>query len=93
LEFCDSELISLLAYQILYGAASLDESKKQRQRIHDEACAIYQVVYEYAKLKKDTYKCYFAWRVAGEALCEIYFHNHQKQPILISPALLYDILS
>jgi ABC-type Co2+ transport system permease subunit len=31
---------------ILYGAASLDERKKQRQQINDEVCAIYQVVYE-----------------------------------------------
>lgn len=56
--------------EFLYGAASLNENKKQRQQIHNEACAIYQVVYEHAKLKGK--KCYFAWRVAGEALCDIY---------------------
>lgn len=88
----DSQSVILKYRQLLYGAASLDESKKERQQIHKEACAIYQVVYEYATSIKDTSKCLFAWRVAGEALCEIYFLNHQKQPILISTASLYDIL-
>ena len=70
----------------------LDHNKKQRQQIHDEACVVYQFVYEYKKLKKDTNKCYFSCHVTWEAHCEIYSHNQRKQPILISPSLLYDIL-
>ena len=62
------------------------EIKKQRQQIDDEACAIYQIVYECEKLIKDRNKCYYSWHVAREALCEIYSPNQQKKPILISPS-------
>ena len=44
----------------IYGATNLVEWKKQRQQINDEACTIYQVGYEYAKLNKYRNKCYFS---------------------------------
>lgn len=84
--------VNLKYKEFLYEAASLNESEKQRQQIYNEACAIYQVVYEDAKLNKNK-KCYFAWRVAGEALCDIYIYNQQKQPIPISPSFWHGILS
>ena len=66
------ELIYLLVYQILYEGTN--ERKTQKQPIYNEACAIYQVFYEYAKSNKDE-NFYFAWHVAGEDLCDIYIHN------------------
>jgi hypothetical protein len=41
-------LINTIRTNILYGAKEyLDERKKQRQEITDEACAIYQLVLVY----------------------------------------------
>ncbi|KAH9301359.1 hypothetical protein KI387_012942, partial [Taxus chinensis] len=73
--------------QILYGATSLGESSKPRQQIYLEASALYQVVYEFAQHRRDIGKCAFAWKVAGEALCDMYLGNQQQETILISPPI------
>ncbi|XP_057863332.1 probable RNA-dependent RNA polymerase 5 isoform X2 [Cryptomeria japonica] len=79
--------------QILYGAMSLKDSPISRQQIHLEASTIYQIVYEHAQERNEIQKCCFAWKVAGEALCELYLENEKQEPILISPFILYGNIS
>ena len=39
-----------LGVGILYGVSNLDgESERQRQKINDESCAIYQDIYDYVE--------------------------------------------
>ena len=56
--YCSSKGQGYLGVGNLYGAINLGESEKQRQQIDDEACAIYQDVYEYVEKIQET--CYFS---------------------------------
>ncbi|XP_017248678.1 probable RNA-dependent RNA polymerase 5 isoform X1 [Daucus carota subsp. sativus] len=58
--------------QMLYGAEELDHSKREMNDIYNDALAIHNVVYDYAKSVRDAGKCLFAWQVAGDALCKFY---------------------
>lgn len=62
--------------QMLYGAKELKQSKREMNDIYNDALAIHQVVYDYAKSVKDAGKCTFAWKVAGDALCK--FHARKE---------------
>uniref|UniRef100_A0ACD5VW74 Uncharacterized protein n=2 Tax=Avena sativa TaxID=4498 RepID=A0ACD5VW74_AVESA len=68
--------------QMLYDAAEMEESQKNRFVVFKEACAIYQLVYENALRLDDVLKCGFAWKVAGHALCQLYVIKSRKDTVL-----------
>jgi RNA-dependent RNA polymerase len=49
----------------------------------DEACAIYQVVYQRAAAAKKAGKCSFVWTVAGRALCHFYALETEGDKVLV----------
>jgi RNA-dependent RNA polymerase len=61
--------------QILYEAKDLNNSTRPRNEIYEEARAIYKIAYTRAVEKVKVSYCSFAWRVAGEALCELYLRE------------------
>ncbi|CAM6095349.1 unnamed protein product [Calypogeia fissa] len=75
---------------VLYGAPSFKESMsgpKERERILQEASAIYQVVYRAQRQKIDLGNgptVAFVWNVAGVALATIYAEKQPKQTIVYS---------
>ncbi|XP_077209951.1 putative RNA-dependent RNA polymerase 5 isoform X2 [Tasmannia lanceolata] len=77
--------------QILYGAAEFKESMRNKVDIFNEARAIYQITYDYAKTK-GVEKCGFAWKVAGRALCKLYAMEQNEDPIMCSPSVLREVL-
>ncbi|OVA20232.1 RNA-dependent RNA polymerase [Macleaya cordata] len=78
--------------QLLYNATELNKSTRNREEIYNEALAIYHIAYEYAKVS-DVGKCSFAWRVAGQALCELYVKKQDEDPIICSKSVLREILN
>jgi RNA-dependent RNA polymerase len=50
---------------MLYHAEKFDESPRNRNEVFSEACAIYQIVYQYAIRRDKVSMCGFAWKVAG----------------------------
>ncbi|KAL6627250.1 hypothetical protein ACP70R_030976 [Stipagrostis hirtigluma subsp. patula] len=76
--------------KILYEAEEYEQSPKNRLELFNEACAVYQVVYQYAMECDQVSKCGFAWKVAGEALCELYVLNHGGPRVTCSRAVLED---
>lgn len=78
--------------QLLYDASDFEESERKIDEIFNEALAIYNVCYDYAKRFNDVKKCNFAWRVAGSALCRYHALKQKERPFLISPSILQDIL-
>ncbi|KAL6838697.1 hypothetical protein ACP4OV_031411 [Aristida adscensionis] len=76
--------------QILYEAEEFERSPKNRFDLFNEACAVYQVVYEYAVDRSDVRKCGFAWKVAGHALCEYYLLKHGDPTVTCLRAVLED---
>ncbi|XP_021641706.2 probable RNA-dependent RNA polymerase 5 isoform X2 [Hevea brasiliensis] len=58
--------------EILYEATEFEESKRREEDIFEEALAIYNISYDYAKARGDAKYCGFAWKVAGQALCKLY---------------------
>jgi RNA-dependent RNA polymerase len=73
---------------MLYEAAELEESHKKRFVVFKEACAIYQLVYEYALQEEDVGKCGFAWKVAGHALCQFYAIKGREDTVLANMQVL-----
>lgn len=82
---------SFLKLQILYEAAEFEESTREKEEIFNEALAIYQVCYDYAK-GKGSGRCTFAWTVAGRALCSLYSIKQNEVPIPCSLSVLRDVL-
>ncbi|CAH9143443.1 unnamed protein product [Cuscuta epithymum] len=78
--------------QLLYDASDFEESTRKIDEIFNEALAIYNVCYDYAKRFNDIKKCSFAWRVAGSALCKYHALKQKGRPFLILPSILQDIL-
>lgn len=68
--------------QLLYGAAAFEESPRNSEDIYNEALAIYNITYDYAKRNRDVKKCGFAWKVAGSALFKLHvIKQREKQKI------------
>ncbi|KAI3943121.1 hypothetical protein MKW92_035353 [Papaver armeniacum] len=76
--------------QMLYNATEFNESQRIREEIHNEALAIYNIVYDYARIR-DVGKCGFAWKVAGEALCDIYAKKLDEDPIICPKSVLREL--
>lgn len=86
--------------EILYEAEEFEKSERHRQQIYYEALAIYHVCYDYARSVRtergvgDVGKCGFAWKVAGEALCQLHEDWSLKpgeKPFRVLPSVLKDI--
>ncbi|CAL4958797.1 unnamed protein product [Urochloa decumbens] len=76
--------------RILYEAEELEASPRSRLDLFNEACAIYQVVYEHAAPRNEVSKCGFAWKVAGRALCELYMLKHGGERVTCLRSALED---
>ncbi|KAM0969661.1 hypothetical protein TB2_017503 [Malus domestica] len=78
--------------EILYGGDDFDKSTRPMGEIFDEAIAIYNICYDYAR-SAGVSKCVFAWKVAGSALIKLHLIKQGDAcPFLVSPAVLKDIL-
>ena len=75
---------------ILYDAEDFDASPRSHLELLNEACAIYQVVYERAMVGNVVSKCGFAWKVAGRALCELYLLKHGGERVTCLRSVLED---
>ncbi|CAL4978427.1 unnamed protein product [Urochloa decumbens] len=72
----------------LYRAEEFEYSPRERFDLFNEACAVYQVVYEHAMPTNEVSKCGFAWKVAGRALCQLYTLKHAGDTVLCSFSVL-----
>ncbi|KAK4765355.1 hypothetical protein SAY86_026445 [Trapa natans] len=79
--------------KILYGVAEFEESPRNIDDVLDEALAIYNITYDYAKLRRSVRLCSFAWRVAGPALCNFYARKQGGKSITCLPSVLREIWS
>ncbi|CAN6541027.1 unnamed protein product [Malus baccata var. baccata] len=78
--------------EILYGGDDFDKSTRPMGEIFDEAIAIYNICYDYAR-SAGVSKCVFAWKVAGSALIKLHLIKQGDAcPFLVSPSVLKDIL-
>ncbi|KAJ3702279.1 hypothetical protein LUZ61_005984 [Rhynchospora tenuis] len=65
--------------EILYGGVKgFNSSMRPCSEIYEEARAIYKLAYDKACEKGLVSYCSFAWRVAGEALCQLYIEKMGK---------------
>ena len=78
--------------QTLYHAEEFEESPRSRSDLFNEACAVYQVVYEHALPRNEVGKCGFAWKVAGRALCQLYARQRGGDTVLCSLPVVADAL-
>ncbi|KAJ0031828.1 hypothetical protein Pint_13263 [Pistacia integerrima] len=77
--------------QILYEAKEFEQSTRKVQEIYDEALAIYNVAYDYAKRLAAVSYCSFAWKVAGSALCKLYAMKQGERTMVCFPSVLKEI--
>ncbi|OMO58283.1 RNA-dependent RNA polymerase, eukaryotic-type [Corchorus olitorius] len=77
----------------LYGAAEFEQSEKPLDQIYQEARAIYNVCYDYARQVNDVKKCGFAWKVAGAALLDMYVSKHNEMLLPTVPSVLKELFS
>lgn len=68
---------------MLYDAAEFEQTQKNLDEVFDEACTIYQIVYEKAARFKKAGKCGFVWNVAGRALCRFYALETEGDKVLV----------
>ncbi|XP_048562321.1 probable RNA-dependent RNA polymerase 3 isoform X1 [Triticum urartu] len=76
--------------RMLYDAAEFDDSLRNYNEVFGEACAIYQIVYEYAQSQNKVTLCGFAWKVAGRALCHLHAIKRGGETMLCSHSVLRD---
>ncbi|OWM66067.1 probable RNA-dependent RNA polymerase 5 isoform X2 [Punica granatum] len=79
--------------QIFLEAAEFEESSRREEDIFEEALAIYNITYDYAKNVGSVGLCAFAWRVAGSALCKFHAMKQGEKSITCLPSILKEILS
>ncbi|KAF7035733.1 hypothetical protein CFC21_046550 [Triticum aestivum] len=75
---------------MLYDAEEFDDSLRNYNEVFGEACAIYQIVYEYAQSQNKATLCGFAWKVAGRALCHLHAIKRGGETVLCSQSVLRD---
>lgn len=78
--------------QLLYEADGLENSRRKREDLYNEALAIYHVTYDYAKNQSDVKKCGFAWKVAGPALVEYFLMKQPEKSFMCVPSVLREML-
>lgn len=76
--------------RILYHSEEFNESPRNHNEVFGEACAIYQIVYQYAIRRDNISLCGFAWKVAGRALCQLHTIKRGGQTVLCSHSVLRD---
>ncbi|XP_044347912.1 probable RNA-dependent RNA polymerase 3 [Triticum aestivum] len=76
--------------RMLYDAEEFDDSLRNYNEVFGEACAIYQIVYEYARRQNKATLCGFAWKVAGRALCHLHAIKRGGETVLCSQSVLRD---
>ncbi|KAI3983152.1 hypothetical protein MKX01_030874 [Papaver californicum] len=76
--------------QILYDAPELDQSPRKVEDIYMDALAIYHVTYNCAQ-HHGVGKCYFAWKVAGQALCKYYLARQNDEAFMCSKSVLREL--
>ncbi|KAJ7973799.1 RNA-dependent RNA polymerase [Quillaja saponaria] len=76
--------------KILYEADELEVSSKSMEGIYNEALAIYNITYDYAK-HAGVEKCKFAWKVAGSALLKLYAAKHGDRLLTCHPSVLREM--
>lgn len=86
------DLLRCVSLQILYDAEEFEESQRSQPELFQEACAIYQVVYQRAIPGDEVSKCGFVWKVAGRALCQLYALKRGGDTALCSFPVLEDAL-
>ncbi|PAN32763.1 hypothetical protein PAHAL_5G510300 [Panicum hallii] len=74
--------------RMLYKAEEFEYSQRERIDLFNEACAVYQVVYQHATSCNEVSKCGFVWKVAGRALCQLYTLKHSGDTVLCSFSIL-----
>ncbi|KAM0921101.1 hypothetical protein ACQ4PT_007013 [Festuca glaucescens] len=77
---------------ILYHAAEFEQTPRDLKDVFDEACAIYQIVYESAVAAKKPGKCSFAWKVAGHALCHFLALQTEGDKVLVPLSVAKNLL-
>ncbi|KAL5771145.1 hypothetical protein ACOSP7_015299 [Xanthoceras sorbifolium] len=77
--------------QELYGAEEFEQSTRRLLEIYDEALAIYDITYDFAKQKNSVKYCNFAWKVAGSALCKLYAFKQSERTMVCLPSVLKEI--
>ncbi|PKI76244.1 hypothetical protein CRG98_003355 [Punica granatum] len=80
-------------HTIFLEAAEFEESSRREEDIFEEALAIYNITYDYAKNVGSVGLCAFAWRVAGSALCKFHAMKQGEKSITCLPSILKEILS
>lgn len=68
---------------MLYDAAEFEQTQRNLDEVFDEACTIYQIVYEKAARFKKAGRCGFVWNVAGRALCRFYALEAKGDKVLV----------
>ncbi|XP_017249058.1 probable RNA-dependent RNA polymerase 5 [Daucus carota subsp. sativus] len=82
--------------EILYGTVDFKATTRNMNDINEDALALYNVCYDFAKSKGDVAKCNFVWKVAGPALCQIYTTkalNSERSMFYGLPSVLAEILN
>ena len=77
---------------MLYHAAEFEQTPRDLDAVFDEACAIYQIVYERAAAAKKPGKCSFVWNVAGRALCHFYALETEGDKVLVPLSVAKNLL-
>uniref|UniRef100_A0ACD5VZG3 Uncharacterized protein n=1 Tax=Avena sativa TaxID=4498 RepID=A0ACD5VZG3_AVESA len=78
---------------MLYHAAEFEQTPRNLDDVFDEACAIYQIVYERARDEKKPGKCGFAWTVAGRVLCHFYALETDGDKVLVPLSVAKNLLT
>ncbi|KAM6599582.1 hypothetical protein CsatA_019191 [Cannabis sativa] len=78
---------------ILYEAEEFENSKRNIDDIHNEALAIYHLIYDYAKSKGGASYCSFAWNIAGPALFNILISKQTGERVIhCLPSILRELI-
>ncbi|XP_050217992.1 probable RNA-dependent RNA polymerase 5 [Mercurialis annua] len=77
--------------QLLYEAPEFEESKRPIADVFEDALALYEVCYDYAKSRGDVSRCGFAWKLAGRALCKYYIISQSEHSITCVPSVLKEM--
>ncbi|KAI3991017.1 hypothetical protein MKX01_026201 [Papaver californicum] len=78
--------------QMLYNATEFNLSTRNKEDKYNEALAIYHICYDYAK-DHGVGLCSFAWRVAGQALCDLFVSKQSGTHFVSSRAVLREVLN
>ncbi|CAM8987568.1 unnamed protein product [Rhodiola kirilowii] len=79
--------------QIMYGAKVFEHRTRKDEEIFNDALAIYQISYSFAKREGSVSKCSFPWRIAGEALTKLYLLKQGERSLTVSLSVAKEIFT